>query len=144
MSNLTHELPDRQIKRRDLAVSVLGFGGASIGNLYRATSDEESAAGVEQAWAGGIRYFDTAPHYGLGLSERRLGDALRSKNRDDFVLSTKVGRLLVPNPTPQGSDLEAGGFDVRDDLVRQFDYSRDGVLRSIEGSLLRLGVDRID
>jgi len=144
MSNLTHELPARQISRRGLAVSVLGFGGASIGNLYRATSDEESAAAVEQAWAGGIRYFDTAPHYGLGLSERRLGAALRTKNRDDFVLSTKVGRLLVPNPTPRGNDLDAGGFDVPDDLARQFDYSRDGVLRSIDGSLQRLGLDRID
>jgi len=144
MSNLTHELPARQISRRGLSVSELGFGGASIGNLYRATSDEESAAAVEQAWAGGIRYFDTAPHYGLGLSERRLGAALRGKDRDDFVLSTKVGRLLVPNPMPRGSDLQAGGFDVRDDLVREFDYSRDGVLRSIEGSLRRLGLDRID
>ena len=144
MSDLMRGLPARQIKRRALALSELGFGGASIGNLYRATSDEEAAAAVEQAFASGIRYFDTAPHYGLGLSERRLGRALRSKDRDHFVLSTKVGRLLVPNPTPCGSDLAAGGFDVADDLLRQFDYSREGVLRSIEGSLQRLGVDRID
>lgn len=144
MHDTTHGLPTRQIKRRGFAVSVLGFGGASIGNLYRATTVEEAATAVEEAWAGGIRYFDTAPHYGLGLSERRLGAALREKNRDDFVLSTKVGRLLVPNATPQGSDLDAGGFDVRDDLVRRFDYSRDGVLRSIEGSMQRLGLDRID
>jgi D-threo-aldose 1-dehydrogenase len=144
MRDTPHALPTRQIKRRGFAVSVLGFGGASIGNLYRATTDEEAAAAVDEAWAGGIRYFDTAPHYGLGISERRLGAALRAKNRDDFVLSTKVGRLLVPNPAPQGSDLDAGGFDVADDLVRQFDYSRDGVLRSIEGSLQRLGLERID
>lgn len=144
MSDLTGELPARHIKRRGLALSVLGFGGASIGNLYRATTDDEAAAAVEQAWAGGIRYFDTAPHYGLGLSERRLGAALRDKNRNHFVISTKVGRLLVPNPTPQGNDLHTGGFDVPDDLMRQFDYSSDGVLRSIEGSLQRLGLDRID
>jgi D-threo-aldose 1-dehydrogenase len=137
-------LPTRRIERRGLTLSVLGFGGASIGNLYRNTIDDEAAAAVARAWAGGVRYFDTAPHYGLGLSERRLGAALRGKNRDDYVLSTKVGRLLVPNPKPQGSDLVAGGFDVPDDLMRQFDFSRDGVLRSLEGSLERLGVDRVD
>ncbi len=144
MSELTSSLPTRSIARRNLAVSVLGFGGASIGSLYRSTSDEEATAAVEQAWAGGIRYFDTAPHYGLGLSERRLGEALRGKDRERYVLSTKVGRLLVPNPTPTGSDLAAGGFAVPDDLMRQYNYSRDGVLRSLEGSLKRLGVDRID
>lgn len=144
MNEPTSGLPARQVTRRGLALSVLGFGGASIGNLYRATTDDDAAAAVEQAWSGGIRYFDTAPHYGLGLSERRLGTALRDKRRDEFVLSTKVGRLLAPNPAPTGSDLEAGGFDVPDDLVREFDFSKDGVLRSIEASLQRLGLDRID
>jgi D-threo-aldose 1-dehydrogenase len=144
MPDVTPLLPTRPINRRGIAVSVLGFGGASIGNLYRKTTDDDAAAAVERAWAGGIRYFDTAPHYGLGLSERRLGALLRDKTRDDYVLSTKVGRLLVPNPNPQGSDLEPGGFDVPDDLMRQHDYSRDGVLSSLEGSLQRLGVDRID
>jgi D-threo-aldose 1-dehydrogenase len=144
MSEPTRDLPARLINRRGFAVSVLGFGGASIGNLYRPTGDDEATAAVDEAWAGGIRYYDTAPHYGLGLSERRLGEALRGKPRDEYVLSTKVGRLLVPNPAPTGSDLEAGGFAVHDDLLRQFDYSRDGVLRSLEGSLDRLGVERID
>jgi D-threo-aldose 1-dehydrogenase len=123
------------------AVTELGFGGASVGNLYRATSDEDAAAAVDAAWDGGIRYFDTAPHYGLGLSERRLGAALGSRPRDEFVLSTKVGRLLEPNPAPTGSDLAAGGFDVPDDLVRRFDFSRDAVLRSVADSLTRLNID---
>jgi D-threo-aldose 1-dehydrogenase len=125
-------------------VTELGFGGASVGNLYRATSAQAAEAAIEAAWAGGIRYFDTAPHYGLGLSERRLGAALASRPRDEFVLSTKVGRLLEPNPAPTGSDLDAGGFDVPDDLVRRFDFSRDAVLRSLEQSLQRLATDRID
>jgi D-threo-aldose 1-dehydrogenase len=127
-----------------IAVTELGFGGASPGNLYRAVPDEVAAAAIDAAWAGGIRYFDTAPHYGLGLSERRLGAALASRPRDEFVLSTKVGRLLEPNPAPTGSDLAAGGFDVPDDLVRRFDFSRDAVLRSLEESLRRLATDRID
>jgi D-threo-aldose 1-dehydrogenase len=129
---------------RDLAVTELGFGGASLGNLYRPTGDDEAAAAVEAAWTGGIRYFDTAPHYGLGLSERRLGSALRGRPRADYVLSTKVGRLLGPNPEPTGSDLAAGGFAVPDDLVRRFDFSRDAVRRSLDESLGRLGTDRID
>ena len=129
---------------RGLAVSGLGFGGASLGNLYVETSDAEARASVDAAWDGGVRYFDTAPHYGLGLSERRLGAALAGRPRADYVLSTKVGRLLEPNPAPTGSDLESGGFAVPDDLVRRFDFSRDGVLRSLEASLGRLGVSRVD
>lgn len=120
----------------------LGFGGAVIGNLYRQVSDETALATVDAAWSLGIRYFDTAPHYGLGLAERRLGSALASKDRADWVLSTKVGRVLVPNGHPTGSD--SAGFAVPDDLRRQWDFTRDGVLRSIEDSLRRLGVDRLD
>jgi D-threo-aldose 1-dehydrogenase len=125
-------------------VTRLGFGGASVGNLYRATSDETAAGAIDAAWYGGIRYFDTAPHYGLGLSERRLGEALASHPRGEYRLSTKVGRLLEPNPAPTGSDLAAGGFDVPDDRVRRFDFSRDAVLRSLEESLTRLRTDRLD
>ena len=127
-----------------LAVTELGFGGASLGNLYTKTSDDEARLAVDTAWDGGVRYFDTAPHYGLGLSERRLGAALAGRPRDAYILSTKVGRLLEPNPAPVGSDLRAGGFAVPDDLVRRFDFSRDGVLRSLESSLSRLGVSRVD
>jgi D-threo-aldose 1-dehydrogenase len=129
---------------RGLDVTELGFGGASLGNLYTRTSDDEARLAVDTAWNGGVRYFDTAPHYGLGLSERRLGAALADRSRDAYILSTKVGRLLEPNPAPKGSDLSAGGFAVPDDLARRFDFSRDGVLRSLEASLGRLGVSRVD
>jgi D-threo-aldose 1-dehydrogenase len=127
-----------------LAVTELGFGGASLGNLYTETSDDEARMAVDTAWDRGVRYFDTAPHYGLGLSERRLGTTLAGRPRDAYILSTKVGRLLEPNPAPTGSDLPAGGFAVPDDLVRRFDFSRDAVHRSLEESLDRLGVSRID
>jgi D-threo-aldose 1-dehydrogenase len=134
----------RTLGRTKVEVTTLGFGAAPIGNLYTAVDDETAQAAVNAAWDGGVRYFDTAPHYGLGLSERRLGAALAGHSRDQFVVSTKVGRLLVPNPTPTGSDLEANGFVVGDGLARQRDYSADGVRRSIEASLMRLGLDRID
>jgi D-threo-aldose 1-dehydrogenase len=121
----------------------LGLGCAQLGNLYRAITDETAAEIVDTAWAHGIRHFDTAPHYGLGLSERRLGAALASLPRDQYTLSTKVGRLLVDNPSGAG-ERDTEGFDVPRTLVRRRDYSRDGVLRSLESSLTRLGVDRVD
>src|SRR5438874_2874711 len=115
----------------------LGFGGAPLGNLGYALDDDVALSAVAAAWAGGIRYFDTAPHYGLGLSERRLGEALAGRPRDEYVLSTKVGRLLEPLPRPEGMDRE--GFDVPATHRRVWDFSRDGVLRSLEASLGRLG-----
>ena len=121
----------------------LGLGCAQLGNLYRAMSDETASAIVDAAWAAGIRYFDTAPHYGLGLSERRLGAALAGRPREEYLLSTKVGRLLEENPAYTG-ERDTEGFDVPATLVRRRDYSRDGVLRSLESSMDRLGVDRID
>jgi D-threo-aldose 1-dehydrogenase len=124
-------------------VNELGFGSAAIGGLYKATTETEAKNAIDSAWAAGIRYFDTAPHYGLGLSESRLGAALKVRPRADFVISTKVGRLLVPNANPQGTDI-ASGFDVPDDLERVNDYSRDGVHRSLEASLARLDLDRVD
>jgi D-threo-aldose 1-dehydrogenase len=129
---------------RTMALTELGLGGAAFGNLFRAVSDEEVQRTVDAAWAGGVRYFDTAPHYGLGLSEARLGRALRDRPRGGYVLSTKVGRLLEPNPSPSGSDLATGGFAVPDTYRRRFDFSRSGVLRSLESSMARLGTDRID
>ncbi|MGC5168373.1 aldo/keto reductase [Luteimicrobium sp. DT211] len=137
-------LPARTLGATTVRVTELGFGAAPVGNLYRPVSDEDARATVDAAWDGGVRYFDTAPHYGLGLSERRLGAALRGRPRDEYVVSTKVGRLLVPNGAPTGSDLATGGFAVPDDLTRRRDYSRDGVLRSLESSLARLGLDRVD
>ncbi|CAM5514326.1 aldo/keto reductase [Streptomyces fumanus] len=121
----------------------LGLGAATIGNLYRAISDETARATVDAAWEVGIRHFDTAPHYGLGLSERRLGAALAERPRDAFVLSTKVGRWLEPSDQG-GSDLAIGGYDVPADFRRVWDFSADGVKRSLEASLERLGTDRID
>ena len=144
MRSVDSPMTQMQIGTTGVTVTELGFGAAPIGNLYRAIDDETAFAAVAAAWDGGVRYFDTAPHYGLGLSERRLGEALRGRPRSDYTLSTKVGRLLVPNPAPTGSDLEAGGFAVDDDLVRQRDYSRDGVMRSLESSLERLGVDHVE
>ena len=126
------------------SVTILGFGGAPVGNLFKYTSDDDAAGAIDTAWNEGIRYFDTAPHYGLGLSEQRLGRFLRDQPRDEMTISSKVGRLLTPNPTPSGSDLSAGGFAVVDDFVRTLDYSEDGIKKSIEGSLERLGTDYLD
>jgi D-threo-aldose 1-dehydrogenase len=138
------ELPlrSRKIAHTSVALTELGFGASVIGNLYRITPPHDASATVDAAWESGIRYFDTAPHYGLGLSERRLGAALRDRPRDAYVVSSKVGRLLVPNERPSGVDSE--GFVVRDDLRREWDFSRDGVLRSIEATLERTGLDRLD
>jgi D-threo-aldose 1-dehydrogenase len=123
-------------------LTPLSLGGAQLGNLFREISDEDARATVDAAWDLGIRSFDTAPHYGLGLSERRLGDALRARPRDEFVLSTKAGRLLEPVDPPWGTDDE--GFAVPAAFRRVFDFSADGVLRSLEESLVRLGLERID
>jgi len=123
-------------------VTELAFGGAAIGNLFTEVSDDAASAAVAAAWAGGIRAFDTAPHYGLGLSERRLGAALRGYPRDEYVISTKVGRLLEPMPAASGPDQE--GFAVPAGMRRVWDFSADGVRRSLADSLARLGLDRID
>ena len=122
----------------------VGFGSAPIGNLYRPVSEAAARAALEAAWEGGIRDYDTAPHYGLGLSERRLGAFLAERPRAEFVVSTKVGRLLEPNPDFAGGDDLADGYAVPNELVRRFDPSEAGVRRSIEDSLERLGLDRID
>ena len=98
--------------RSGVQVTELGFGAASLGNLYREVSDEDAAAAVSAAWDRDVRYFDTAPHYGLGLSERRIGAVLRQHPREEYTLSTKVGRLLVPNPGGQRRRDLDNGFDV--------------------------------
>lgn len=127
---------------RGLKLTELGLGGAQLGNLYRAMSDAHAAATVSSAWNAGIRHFDTAPHYGLGLSERRLGDALAAYPRGELVVSTKVGRLLVPSPSA-GRRLDPD-FVVPATHQRVWDFSRDGVRRSLTESLERLGLDRVD
>ncbi|MFF7266737.1 aldo/keto reductase [Streptomyces sp. NPDC008159] len=136
----------RTLGRTDVEVTELSYGAAGIGNLYRPVTDEEATAAIDAAWDAGIRTFDTAPHYGLGLSERRLGDALRDRPRDTYTVSTKVGRLLVPadgDGAGDGDDL-ANGFAVPATLRRVWDFSADGVRRSLEASLDRLGLDRVD
>ncbi|MFJ9147518.1 aldo/keto reductase [Streptomyces sp. NPDC102270] len=123
-------------------VSGLGFGAAVIGNLFTEVSDEQAHEAVAAAWQSGIRYFDTAPHYGLGLSERRLGEALSAFPRSEYTVSTKVGRRLEPS-TDGGDDL-ADGFAVPATHRRVWDFSADGVRRTLEASLERLGLDRVD
>lgn len=135
--------PRRPVGRTGLALTPMSFGAAAIGNLYRATGEDEARAAVDAAWDVGVRYFDTAPHYGLGLSERRLGSALGDRPREEYVLSTKVGRLLEPNPGERAAR-DSEGFDVPATLRRRWDFSGDGIRRSIEDSLNRLGLDRID
>ena len=135
-------LPSRRLGRSRVFVTELAFGGAAIGGMYTEVSEDDARAAVDAAWHGGIRTFDTAPHYGLGLSERRLGAALRDRPRAEYTVSTKVGRLLVPNPGATGPDDQ--GFAVPATHRRVWDFSADGVRRSLEQSLVRLGLDRVD
>jgi len=131
----------RRFGKSGVEVTALGFGAATIGNLFRPVSDEMAHAMIQRAWDLGVRLFDTAPMYGHGLSEYRLNEALRGKPRDEYVMSTKVGRLLRPtdpalfDPDPW---VEVPPFAV------EYDYSYEGTLRSIEDSLQRLGTHRID
>lgn len=136
----------RQLDRRTVGgvgLTRLSFGAAAIGNLFTPVGDDEAAEAVDAAWNAGIRYFDTAPHYGLGLSERRLGAALHGRPREEYVVSTKVGRLLVPDDAAHGDDM-GHGFAVPATHRRVWDFTADGVRRSVEASLERLGLDRID
>ena len=126
----------------EVEVSPLGFGGAVIASLYTEVGEEQAHEAVEAAWQQGIRYFDTAPHYGLGLSERRLGAALREHPRAEFTISTKVGRRL--EPWDGGGDDLANGFAVPATHRRVWDFSADGVRRTLEAALERLGLDRAD
>jgi D-threo-aldose 1-dehydrogenase len=130
----------RRLGGRGPEVTGLGLGTAPIGNMFTVVGDEDASATVDAAWDGGIRYFDTAPLYGHGTSERRLGRALRARPRDEYVLATKVGRVL----DPAGAGRAPTIFTDVGNLEPRFDYSRDAVLRSLEESLVRLGVDRID
>jgi D-threo-aldose 1-dehydrogenase len=128
--------------RGGLTVPRLSFGGAPIGNLGTAVTDEDAEATVHAAWDAGMRYFDVAPHYGIGLAEVRLGRALSAYPRDEYVLSTKVGRLLFDSG--RGVRADTQGFAVRSHLGRVYDYSGDGARRSLDDSMRRLGTDRID
>jgi D-threo-aldose 1-dehydrogenase len=131
----------RRVGKTSLQISEIGFGCAPLAGLYRPCSDEQAREVLQTAWDAGIRYFDTAPHYGAGLSEERLGKFLADKTRSDVVISTKVGRLFTPVPREQAPDY---GFVDANPAVMRYDYSRDGILRSLDESSKRMGVDRFD
>jgi len=132
----------RRLGRTQVEVTQLGFGGAGLGDLFEVIPEAQAAATLQAAWDAGIRYYDTAPWYGLTQSEHRFGRALYRQPRRDFVLSTKVGRTLHPVHDSENFDrgMWSGGLPFR----VQFDYSYDGVMRSFEDSLQRLGLSRID
>ena len=136
-------LSGRKIGKTRLEVSALGLGCASLGNLYRPITDAQAKKTARFALKSGLRYVDTAPYYGFGLSERRVGDVLRQERRDSFVLSTKVGRLLRPCASVDENTARYG-FCSPMAFEPMYDYSYDGVMRSYEDSLQRLGLNRID
>ena len=131
----------RRLGRVDLEVTAFAFGAAPIGNIFRPITEQESDAMVQHAWDAGVRFYDTAPMYGHGLSELRTGHSLRWKRRDDFVLASKVGRVL--KPARRDTIDFAPWFDGAP-FTMHFDYSYDGTMRSFEDSLQRLGLERMD
>jgi D-threo-aldose 1-dehydrogenase len=135
------ELLSRAVTNNGLKVTTMGLGGTGLGNMYRATSPETATETVHAAFSNGIRYFDTAPVYGFGLAETRLGEAIKSFPRQEIVISSKVGYDLVPIPA---SEQVPGLWENAPPFRADFDYSRDGVMRSIEGTLKRLDVDYVD
>jgi D-threo-aldose 1-dehydrogenase len=135
-------LPTRPLGKTGIPVTVLGYGGAPLGDLYERLDEDRAIATVGSAHCAGMTLFDTSPHYGNGLSELRFGAALRRFPRDSYVLSTKVGRRM--NPRMPGSSVGGPGFAGGVPHASIIDYSYDGTMRSFEQSLLRLGLDRID
>lgn len=135
--------PDTKVPfgRVDLQVSAFGFGTAPIGNIFREIDEDTSDAMIQHAWDKGVRYFDTAPMYGHGLAELRTGHSLRWKERDDLVLSSKVGRVLKP---ARKQDIDYAPWTNAGRFTMHFDYSYDGVMRSFEDSLQRLNLERMD
>lgn len=135
--------PARKVRfgRVDLDVTAFGFGTAPIGNIFRAVDEATSEAMFRTAWDRGIRYFDTAPMYGHGLAELRTGHGLRWQRRDDFVLSSKVGRILRPAPR---ATIDFAPWADGAPFTLHFDYSYDGTMRAFEDSLQRLALERMD
>ena len=129
--------PGQKLKfgRVDLEVTAFGFGTAPIGNIFREIDEETSDAMIQSAWDAGVRYYDTAPMYGHGLSELRTGYSLRWKKRDDYVLSSKVGRLLVP---AKRETIDFAPWTNAAPFVMEFDYTYDGTMRAFEDSLQRM------
>ena len=131
----------RTLPRGGLSVPVFGLGGAQLGGLYRAMSDDDASALLAGAWHRGVRHFDTAPYYGYTRSERRVGAALAQRPRDEFILSTKAGRLMRPGKASiPGDDAWIDPLPFRP----HFDYTHDGVMRSLDESLQRLGLTHVD
>lgn len=120
-----------------------GIGAAALGNLFTPVEDDTARSTIDTAWNLGVRHFDVAPHYGLGLAERRLGEALSARRRDEYVLSTKVGRRLVPSPET-AHEMDGAGFAVPADSRRRWDVTEDGLRDSLDESLQRLGTDSVD
>src|SRR4030088_2706581 len=131
----------RKFGRSELNVTAFGYGAAQVGNFFRTMSDADSDEMFQAAWDAGIRYFDTAPFYGHGLSELRTGHSLRWKDRDSYVISSKVGRLLAP---ARRADISFSPWVDAAPFKVHYDYSYDGTLRSFEDSLQRLGLERMD
>lgn len=131
---------------KDILPGKLGFGAAPLGNMFRAIPEDEASATVEAAWNDGIRYFDNAPFYGAGLAEIRMGRALAGKPRGDYVISTKVGRIVLDeiedSVRDNGEKGEVFAHGRPNKVIN--DYSEDATYRSIEDSLKRLGTDHID
>src|SRR4051812_29061502 len=132
----------RQVGSTTFQVPPMGFGAAHLGGMYYRVTEADSVATLQAAWDGGIRYYDVAPFYGRGLSEHRLGGFLLNQPRDEFVLTTKVGRYFRRPADPRTFDRTPWGGGLNMEIV--WDYSYDGVMRSYEQSLLRLGLDTID
>jgi D-threo-aldose 1-dehydrogenase len=137
---ITGRMPAKSQVRKPRPLSPLAFGGAPVGNLYSVVDEAGAENAIRHAWEGGIRHYDTAPYYGFGLSETRIGHALAGVPRESYTLSTKVGRVIEDAEGHRGQD---DGFAV-DGRAAHFDYSRTGVRRSLEASLRRLGIEHID
>ena len=134
-------LPTRELANTGLSVSVLGLGGAGLGELFETVEENTAQEIVETAWSGGVRFFDTAPWYGHGMSEHRMGHFLRQQDREQYALSTKVGRLYRPADRPDyRTPPWKGGLPFK----LHFDYSYDGIMRSWEDSLMRLGLNQVE
>ena len=130
-----------RLGRVNLEVTAFGFGTAPIGNIFRPISDEEARAMIDTAWDAGVRFFDTAAMYGHGLSELRLGEALRWRNRDDFVIASKVGRVLKP---ARRKDIDFGVWNNPASFRAIFDYSYDGAMRAFEDALQRMALEHME
>jgi D-threo-aldose 1-dehydrogenase len=142
-------MKSRNFKARngtELVFSAIGLGSAPMGDLYELLDEKTCIATIERAHASGVRVFDTSPHYGNGLSESRMGAGLRRANRKEIIVSTKIGRVMDPfsKPPPPNKDVISPGFKGGFPHAPRFDYSYDGTMRSVEQSLLRMGLDKLD